>query len=104
RWPRLVLGGGAPERLERVVALVLERRTQAGEPVFDPLGRGIADVVDAFAEHPLPLARETLDREVELAAQAARRVLLRDADREVELLRRRLRVARRLARDDALQL
>ena len=52
---------------------------------------------------PRPRAR-TARPQVELAAEPARRLLARRADRRVELLRGRLGVARRLARDGAAEL
>ena len=49
--------------------------------------------VDALGEDAVGLAGEALDREVELAPQAAGGVLARGADRRLELLRGRLGVA-----------
>ena len=69
------------------------------QPLLDALDAPVHDLLDALGEHALGLAREPLDRQVELAAEPARRLLAGGADRRVELLRRRLGVARRLARD-----
>ncbi len=62
------------------------------------------DLVDPLGEHAFRLACKSLDGELELAAEPPRRVLARRADRRVELLRRRLRVSRGLARDAAPEL
>src|SRR5262249_33640240 len=65
---------------------------------------GVGHPGEPLGEHPLRLAREVLDGAVELARQAASRLLARGADRGLELLRRRLREPRCLPRHDALEL
>ncbi len=101
---RLHLVRALLERPERIVALALEPGAQSGEAILDALRGVVADVVQPLGEHSLGLAREALDGQIELAAQPARGRLARGADRRVELLRRGLGVARRLARDKPLQL
>src|SRR5581483_376634 len=86
------------------VALPVERRAKPREPLLDSLHGAVADGGEALRQHTFRLACESLDREVELAGEPPRRLLARVADRGVELLRRCLGVARRLAHDDALQL
>jgi hypothetical protein len=52
---------------ERVVPLPLEGRAQARESLLDALGGGVADGVQPLGQDALGLAREALDREIELA-------------------------------------
>ena len=96
--------GALLDRAQRLVALAVEAAAEPCEARLDALDRRVRDVIDALGEHALGLAGEPLDGEVELAAEPARRLLARGADRRVELLRGRLRVARRLARDGAAEL
>src|SRR4051794_9499299 len=84
---RLDLVGAVLERLEGLVALPLEPRPEPGEPLLDALRRCVADLVHALGQHPLGLAGEPLDRQVELAAQPPRSLLSGRADRRLELLR-----------------
>ena len=79
------------ERVQRVVALALEPGAQSREPLLHPLGCSVADVVDAFGEHALGLAREALDREVELPAQPPRSLLARAFGSPCRTVRRPLR-------------
>src|SRR5262249_31960609 len=89
----------ALERVEGLVALALERVEPGREPPLDLLHRTARDRVDALGEDAVGLAREALDREVELAPQPPRRLLARGADRGLELHGGRLGVACRLVRD-----
>ena len=92
------------ERDERLVALPLERRAQARQPLLDAPGCRLRQRVQPLGENALRLAREPLDRQVELAGEPSRRFLACGLDRAVERQRRRLGVARRLAGDGSLQL
>jgi hypothetical protein len=94
---RLDLVRAILERRQRVVPLALDGGAEALQPFLDPLCGCVADVIQPLAEHTLGLARESLDRKIELAAQPAGGLLARAADRRVELQRGRLRVAGRLA-------
>jgi hypothetical protein len=95
--PLLDLVRGAFDGHECLVALALETAAEVREPGLDALDGAVRHVVDPLGEHAIRLAREPLDGEVELAPEPPRRVLARRADRRLELLRGRLRVARRLA-------
>ena len=101
---RLDLVRAQLDRAHRLVALPVEAAADALQPLLDALHGRVGDVLDALGEHALGLAGEPLDRQVELAAEPARRLLAGRADRRVELLRGRLGVAGRLARDGAAQL
>src|SRR5207248_8740291 len=92
------------ERDERLVALALDRRTQLREALLDALCRRVGQHVEAPGEHALGFACKPFHREVELARQPSGRLFARRLDRTVERQRSGLRVARRLARDDSLEL
>src|SRR5581483_7406710 len=89
------------ERAQRVVPLALKPLGKALEPRLDLLHRASRDLLDLFGEDAVRLAREPLDREVELAPEPPCSVLARRLDRLLELDGGRLCEAGGLARHDA---
>src|SRR5215218_6594473 len=81
------------EGRDELVALTLDAGRGLAHAVLDAASARVADLREPFREHVARLAGEALDRAVELARQAPRRVLARRLDRARELVRGGFRVA-----------